>query len=1129
MKLTLIYGREGSGKSTYIDRLVTSRAGSPAMLIVPDQYTHQTELDLINRGGLCGLTDTEVLSFKRLSHRLKLDYGGASVIMLSDEGKTMLINRIISNSEKIRNGALFANTAKTDVAGDIAKLISRFKQYEVSPEMLEGFQLDRDKYAHTMAKLSEITEIYKAYTELAENSDEPFFDNEDDMALLCRNIEESRAFAETDVYIDGFDDIKRPELSVIEALIKTAKSVTVTLPVDAVTDNGRRLLFNRVCKMSKNIESLADRLRLTPEKIWFTDETGICPPDTRLITSAANRANGIAQIERCIFSTKRPKGEIKTDGVYLVSEPDITSEAEHVADKIVRLVRDKGIRYNDIAVIVSDEEKYKKYITSAFKKRNIPYFMDIKRSIRDNAIIAFIVSLIDVAVRKRGGDSVISLLKTGLLTKYRDTECESVPFGYLDIAYLERYAAQYYIRGSMWDKPFKYGDKYFDIERLNELRERVLYYIAPFEEAFDNAKTAREYARVIENYIEELNIRGIVNENIDHLINSEKNDIALEYSNIWNVIARILGEISEYMGDTELGKDEFRELIRGSFDGIRINLIPASVDQVAVTGTGRTTAKHIRALFVLGAGSISVGEESGLFSMAELDMLKSRDIDIGADSMNVISDEQYYIYRTLSKPTDELYISMIEAEDELGATVNPVLINALNAVFGDALVRTNTDAVPYALKDADNIGSIENAMLFEMTTLAEKSDEYYRLDAWLKANGGEKYRLLSDVTKKGMDFTLATEQASPDSIIKARNGEYIMDISRLERYAKCPYQYFAAYCLKPNIDVEGKVSALDVGNLVHGMLDLFTKTVMRADEPTADDVIKFMDENFDKAVLEYETDKFNSNDANKYVLKRTRAFLIKMMTVMAEQRLSGSTVIFANELPFDDSKKQVGALPSVDAEAPDGTKFKITGKIDCVEYAEADGSRYWIVSDYKTGRNPSNADIRYGRSLQLPMYMFALLSNDKGSKPGAMFYVGANDDLIRPGDTRSDDIAISLKKKYGKVGMVAENQELYMHIDSRCKDEEKDKYDILSSASIARRDALDIVNEDELLDIVNGVIKTAGDIFGDIKCGMIPKRPINQRACEYCEYKRFCGYDPKLKNGNELESDEGKENGDGEQ
>ena len=165
MKVTLIYGREGSGKSSLLyDIMRKNRTqGSQSVFIVPDQYTHQTELDVINALGASGLSDTDVFSFKRLSHRLKLFYGGASVILMSDDGKNMLVNSIINRIKTPDDEALLKNSAQTDISSDMSKLISRLRQNNVTPEQLESCDIDENRYSHTKQKLTEVAKVLREF------------------------------------------------------------------------------------------------------------------------------------------------------------------------------------------------------------------------------------------------------------------------------------------------------------------------------------------------------------------------------------------------------------------------------------------------------------------------------------------------------------------------------------------------------------------------------------------------------------------------------------------------------------------------------------------------------------------------------------------------------------------------------------------------------------------------------------------------------------------------------------------------------------------------------------------------------------------------------------------------------
>lgn len=1109
MKATLIYGYEGSGKSGFVYEMCKKARypGAKSVFIVPDQYTHQTELDIIAAFGSCGLTDTEVFSFKRLSHRLKLLYGGASVIMLTNESKHMLVNAIINRSRDDNDNALLKNSAVTDITGDMAQLISRLKQYGVSPEMLENCNIDPVRYSHTKSKLNEVAKVYREYINLSQSTESAFFDTEDDMELLCKNIAENNAFADTDVYIDGFDDLARPELKVLQELIKHAKSVTITLPCEQDVKLNRGLLFYRQKKMIHDVERAVYECGVVPQRISISDNVAHGTDDITVVPARHRPSKEIDFIEANIFSAHVYDGEV--NNVVLYKEQSVRDEVEHTADRILSLVRDKDYRFNDIAIVCGDAEKYSRYFAKAFADRDIPYFMDVKRSIRSNAIIAFVIGLLDVEYKNRSTDSILSFLRSGLIVSGYDSD-EDMPFKFEDITYLEKYCSAYYIKNRDWDSPFKYGASFYDLDRLNTVRESVMRYITPFEDAMRSAETAREYSAALEAYLSEMQINDIVDKRITYLIENGKNDIASEYSAVWNTLSEMLNQITVFMNDAMMSHEEFEEIFKKAFENATVNIIPVCIDQVTVLERSRTMAKHVRALFIVGAECIGVSEESGIFNMSELDMLKQNDIDIGTDKNNGIGDIQYYIYKTLSKPTDLLLVSSTMSSDaDDNDPKSSLLTDSLKGLFGKGIREISSRRMPYTLSMADNRASAENAMLFRRTTLEHKyinCKQVIWLDETLRQNGSDRYSILADVVEKSVNSSFNSVDANIDSniMLKSKNGVYSVDSSRLERYANCPYAYFSRYCLNIRSDGRAKVSPIDIGNIVHDMLEGFSKEVLSRDESTEAMVKVYVDENFDRIASEYQNGKISVTNENLYILRRVKNVLLQLMTIMLKRKAHGDTRVYANELTFDDNKVQYGGIPSVACEDKQGTPFNITGKIDNVEYAELDGKRYWIINDYKTGYKPKNREISHSKSLQLPIYMLAMLEQDSLSEPGAMFYVNVNDDILKM-DSKGD-IDDIVERRCGKTGIVADIEELMCAIDSEGINTKTNKPDLIYSKMIFNKDSLAKTDIASMRCMIGNARNRAGDIFCDIKNGIIDKKPLSTAACDKCEYRRLCGY-----------------------
>ena len=58
-------------------------------------------------------------------------------------------------------------------------------------------------------------------------------------------------------------------------------------------------------------------------------------------------------------------------------------------------------------------------------------------------------------------------------------------------------------------------------------------------------------------------------------------------------------------------------------------------------------------------------------------------------------------------------------------------------------------------------------------------------------------------------------------------GKLVFSVSRLEKYAECPFSYFVQYGLKAKNRKVYEFTPPDLGSFVHEMLDSFTNKVKR--------------------------------------------------------------------------------------------------------------------------------------------------------------------------------------------------------------------------------------------------------------------------------------------------------------
>ena len=101
MKFELIYGRSGTGKSTYIYEKINQNIKSKKnYLIVPEQSNLMAEKNLIEYTKSDTLLNTEVLTLSRMAKRVRDEVGGLDN-NISSAGKSMIIYNILQAKKRL--------------------------------------------------------------------------------------------------------------------------------------------------------------------------------------------------------------------------------------------------------------------------------------------------------------------------------------------------------------------------------------------------------------------------------------------------------------------------------------------------------------------------------------------------------------------------------------------------------------------------------------------------------------------------------------------------------------------------------------------------------------------------------------------------------------------------------------------------------------------------------------------------------------------------------------------------------------------------------------------------------------------------------------------------------------------
>ena len=185
MSLQFVFGNSGSGKSDYLYESVLEQAAlhpqQNFLVLVPEQFTMQTQRELVNRQQNHAIMNVDVLSFARLAYRVFDELGRQELVILEETGKNLVLRKVAEQKKKELK-ALGGNISRMGYIGEVKSLISELTQYNVTPEELERFLGEQEMGDALRFKLSDILVMYRGFREYMEGT---YITAEEVLSLLC--------------------------------------------------------------------------------------------------------------------------------------------------------------------------------------------------------------------------------------------------------------------------------------------------------------------------------------------------------------------------------------------------------------------------------------------------------------------------------------------------------------------------------------------------------------------------------------------------------------------------------------------------------------------------------------------------------------------------------------------------------------------------------------------------------------------------------------------------------------------------------------------------------------------------------------------------------------------------------
>lgn len=1112
MGIRFIYGRAGSGKSTYCLNSIKNRLndnnGNTLIYLVPEQYTFQRETMLLKDVGEEGLLRAQVLSFKTMAQKVFDECGGRVHDRMRDVGKSMLIHKILQESEE--NLQYFNRISKEQGFTDIiSETITEFKKYNVTPSVLrEGLTKIDDE--ELKSKLTDLANIFEKFDiSISEN----LVDTDDELTYLANKLNNCSLYDNAEIWIDEFTTFTPQQMEVIKGLAKKCKEVNIALCMDEVSSGD-----------DSEVTDIFNSLKTTELRIlnMMRDEHIGYEKPVNLNDNKNNRFkynHELKHLEKYFFTYpfKSYKQDVNTIRLYKANNS--YDEVENVAKEILRFVRDKGYRFRDISVVCRNIDDYEKIATVIFNEYDIPFFLDKKIDILSNPLIVLILSSIEVMIRNWSYESVFKYLKSGLV---------NIDSNEIDI--LENYVLANGIKGFKWTNELSISEEDNDeidpIKVMIKVREPLI----KLHSRIRGNKSVKAICTAIYEFLIELDCFNRIEEWISEFDEYGMQSKVMEYQQVSEIVIDILDQAVDVIGEDLITINEFYKILNAGFQNREIGIIPVALDQVNIGGIGRIKGRNVKVLFIVGVNDgvlPAANKDEGILSDRDRDLLKENGIELSSSTRAKVFEEQYMVYTALTLASDYLMISYPMADFEGKSLRASIVIPRLKRIFPKLIEESDL----FNLKEkSDKYSKVTapiptfNELILALRRNYENEDvEDYWKDVYCWYKDKEEFYNKSGNILEGLKYSNDGEVVAREKLKKLysiKDGRLLFSVSRLENYAECPFSYFIKYGLKARDRKVYEFSAPDLGSFMHEILDEFTNKVKREriswSELNSERCRNIVSDLIEKKLIEDGNSILNSSKKYKYFTNRFKRVIAKSVSVLAEQMRKGQFEIFSNEFQFGNLRD--GA--PIKLELPSGEEVYLTGRIDRIDSLDLHGNTYIRVIDYKSGSKKFDLnELYYGLQIQLLVYLDAILKNSEyilhtQAMPGAILYFKIDDPIIKSkSELQDEEIRKQVLDKLKMNGLLLKDAELVKAMDNDMETYSlvipatfKKDGDFSSNSSVITEEQFNLLREYVNFKMI--------ELCEDMLSGKIRIEPCkNQRTsyCDYCDYSAICQFDTSIK------------------
>lgn len=981
--------------------------------------------------------------------------------VLTSQGSAMVLRKLIeANADKL---TLFRRLSSTNAAQEVYDTIALLYSSGISYEDLEGVTSESELLNR---KLRDVALLYREYSNYLKESGEE--DRNAYLRRLPQVIKKSSLIKGADVVFLGFQAFTSSVAECVRACMRTADNV-----FGVFIGGGEKLYVNEGWNAFEGLASEEGQ----KGKITHFLPSSLC-------AQAEHMRRGIFDPE--IFYADKlwagsPRTKVGFDGVAMdicrgevniAEAADEEEECAYIAANVVKCVRERGVRYREISVMLPDLGAYQPVLERVFGEYGLPYYVDRRYPLASHPVCSFVLSFLSCASDGCRPESVLAAVGSPCFAEIGANKGDLRADRDIFVNYILR-AASY--RGGVYREPSPavLSEPGMDAGAVERARSSFVKGVKTVPYKADGAA----FCDAVRSLLADFGVEERLRELSEDGALSPFPSVAAMSARAYRATMQVVDEAEKLTRGERMTVGEFAKILKSGFAAAEVSLIPPKQDAVFVGDLSATANTGSKIIFVAGLtdavpaasqdtsvltdGELTSLEKLKLAVSPKISQVNRRVMEVTALNLCAFSQALYLVYPLRSGGEESVKSEVIAYARRLftvgGKPMEPVRVKS-QATERESIKYYCCRPAPALRRIAEYYGGSDDFSTSEISAV------YGALRGWSQYCGDENYAYaLSEVTggDKGKKSITCGKLLYGNSVSP----------TALETYFSCPYKSFMERGLKLEERREGAFRPLDSGNFIHAVLQ---DAAAIAGEVGSE-------EEFENRVRAIAEEKLR--DGKYAVSSDDRGAKYTANALVSE----AVAVSLGNYRQIINSNFKVDSAECVCSVRLDGVT--IGGRIDRVDKC---GDMVRII-DYKTGSVDDSASSYYmGLKLQLPLYLSAV---SEGGRPAGAYYFLANNEYSAEGG----DFCLK--------GFMDGSEDVVKNSDVTVQEKQKSAY---VGAYLNGRKLDKAMSKEDFSDFLSYSLLIAEEGAKGLIGGILTPSPA-EGVCDYCKFAGCCGYDRREK------------------